>query len=279
MQFVMHSYSFRDYAFEYAVRCAERFGYDGIELQPCHFNPADLPNELPNALEISGRYRLPIACVDWSGDFIHDDPKVIEQSVQLLEQYIDLCSGQNIKLLNGCPGWLTDSSPAYGDQGSRLAHDHHYERAADAFRHLGKYAAEGNVTIVFEIHMNALTDTIASTARLLDMIKSDHVLANPDPGNMFATHTAERDPEALDRLEGRIGYLHLKNCLDQGGGRYDFSVKLADGHINTHRWVDKMLRMGYDGPICIEFCGDGDPHPAAMEDNAYLRRVVDWCLG
>jgi len=278
MQFVMHSYTFRGYPLEYAMRCAERFGYDGIELQPCHFNAADLPNELPNALEISGRYRVPIACVDWSGDFIHDDPKVVEQSVQMLEQYIDMCAGQNIRLLNGCPGWLTDGSDDYGKNGSAMATDAHFERAAEAFRHLGKYAGEGGVTIVFEIHMNALTDTIASTARLLDLIGSDFVKANPDPGNMFVTSTAERDPEALDQLEGRLGYFHLKNCVDLGG-RYDFSVKLADGHINTHRWIEKALRLGYDGPICVEFCGEGDPHAAAMNDNAYIRQVVDWCLG
>ena len=192
-----------------------------------------------------------------------------------MERDIEVCATNGVTLINSGVGSLVVDKVDYGKNGSTLANDGHYARAAEAMRYLGKVAAGHGITIVFEIHMNGLVDTIASTARLLDMIGLDNVKANPDCGNMFSTSTAEKDPESLDRLEGRIGYFHFKNCLAIAGG-YDYSVKLADGHIDIYKWLEKLVRMKYDGPMCIEYCGAGDPHVAAKEDLEYVRRSLEW---
>ena len=153
--------------------------------------------------------------------------------------------------------------------------DNFFQSSTEAIKHLGLHAARHGIRLVLEIHMNTLHDTVASTARLLDMIGLDNVMANPDPGNMFATSTAERNPEALNRLEGRIGYFHFKNCQAIAGA-YDFSVKLADGHIDIYKWLSKLVAIGYDDRVCIEYCGTGDPHEAARHDIAYLRESLGW---
>jgi sugar phosphate isomerase/epimerase len=150
----------------------------------------------------------------------------------------------------------------------------HYDRAAEALRHCGKRAQALGIRIVVEVHMNTIHDTIASTAKLLDKVGLDNVLANPVPGNMFSTSTAEKSPESLDLLEGRIGYVHLKNCV-RHGDVYDYGVHLANGHIDLFRWIDKLYRAGYSGPVCVEYCGDGDPHPAAEADIHYIRHCQD----
>ena len=190
-----------------------------------------------------------------------------------MEREIEVCAQCGVGLMNGGVGTLGADRQDYGKNGSALAKDVHYERAAEAFRHLGALAEKHAIRIVFEIHMNALHDTVASTARLLDRIGLDNVLANPDPGNMFATSTAEKDPDCLDQLEGRIGYFHLKNC-EAVGGTYNYSVKLADGHIDWYKWLAKLVGMGYDSALCVEYCGAGDPHVPAKEDRRYLRDTL-----
>ena len=44
MKTIMHSYTFRAYPLEEAFRNAARFGWEGIELQPCHFDRQDVVN-------------------------------------------------------------------------------------------------------------------------------------------------------------------------------------------------------------------------------------------
>ncbi|NIA16485.1 MAG: TIM barrel protein [Nitrospiraceae bacterium] len=275
MNIVMHSYTFRTYPLREAFANAQRFGWEGIELQPCHFNPEAIETELPAAIELGQGYGVPIRCVDYGDDFISDDPATIEAAIARTETAIKVCGQNGVQLMNGGVGGIVVDDNDWGKNGSAAASDIHFERAADAFKHLGAAAAKHDITLVFEIHMNALHDTIASTARLLDLIGLDNVQANPDPGNMFATSTAERDPEALDQLAGRLGYFHFKNCRNVAGA-WDYSVKLSEGEIDVHKWVSKLVAMGYDGPVCIEYCGAGDPHVAAEQDLAYLRRSIEW---
>lgn len=279
MQVVMHSYTFRTYGREEAFRCAKRFGWDGVELQPCHFDRAKIETELPDVVALGRSYDMPVACVDSGGDVIGDDPKAIEATVARVEHDLEVCAANGITLVNGGVGALRGDNPEYGANGSVLATDVHYARAADAYRHLGGVAARLGISIVFEIHMFSLHDTIASTARLLDEIGLDNVKANPDPGNMFSTSTAERNPEALKLLEGRIGYFHLKNCQALPGGQWNYSVTLDNGHIDLYKWVDVLLKLGFDGPICVEYCGAGDPHVAAEKDRQYVDRILSWIGG
>jgi len=239
------------------------------------FQRENIATELPAAIELGKKYGVPICCVDTGGDTIGDDPAQREAAVRQMANEIEVCGRCGIRLMNGGVGVLRGPSSDYGANGSALAKDVHYQRAAEAFQHLGGLAAKHGIRIVFEIHMFCLHDTIASTARLLDLIGLDNVMANPDSGNMFSTSTAEKDPAALDKLKGRIGYFHLKNC-ERIGDVYNYSVKLAEGHIDTAKWLTKLCAMGYDGPVCVEYCGAGDPHVAADEDLRYVRQTLAW---
>ncbi|HNV21592.1 MAG TPA: sugar phosphate isomerase/epimerase [Candidatus Hydrogenedentes bacterium] len=278
MKIVMHSYTFRTYPLDAAFRAARQFGWEGIELQPCHFDRENIDAELPRCMDVGRAYGVPIACVDFGGDFIHEDPAVVEQSVAAAETLIDACGRHGVALINGGVGSLSVDAADYGRNGSALATEAHYDRAAEAFRHLGPFAGRRGVRIVFEIHMNMLHDTVASTVKLLDKIGCDNVMANPDPGNMFSTSTAEHEAGALERLRGRIGYFHFKNCCLHAG-QYNYSVKLADGHIDLNTYVQQLVDLGYDESVCVEYCGEGDPHVAAEEDIRYLRACLDRARG
>lgn len=278
MDIVMHSYTFRRYPLVFAFKNAARFGWDGIELQPCHFDRERIAEELPDAIALGHSYGVPIRCVDFGGDFINENAGEIEAAVRQAEHEIAVCGEHGITLMNGTVGSLVAEKGNFGKNGSAIAQPAHYERAAEALRHLGDCAGKHGIRLVLEIHMNCLHDTIASTAKLLDMVKRDNVMANPDPGNMFSTSTAEKDPDDLDRLDGRVGYFHFKNCAETQGV-YSYSVNLADGHIDMYKWVEKLIGMGYGDAVCIEYCGAGDPHVPAQADIDYLRRCIAFCRG
>ena len=275
MNVLLHSYTFRDYPLEEAFRCGDRFDYDGIELHRAHFDEDHLDEELPRCQELAEKYAVPIACVDFTADLINEDPGIIEKCVGSVERNIGVCARFGVPLMNGYAGVLTQDPDDYGRNGSALATDAHYERATEALRRLARAAEQGHVTLTLEIHMNTLHDTIASTARLLDSVGSRHLLANPDPANMLATSTAETGPNALDPLRDRIGHFHFKNCREHEGG-YTYSVGLAEGDVDTWAYLQKLRELRYNGPVCIEYVGKGDPYVRAEQDIAYLREGLEW---
>lgn len=273
MDIYLHSYTFRAHPFETAVQYARRYGYDGVELSLVHCRDSELRDDLDNSIRTANRYGMAIACVDFRGNFIADSEREVYQSVGLVEKRIELCGDKGIRRLNGFAGVLAKEGAPFGESGSALAIDDHYQRAADALRYLGDVAEKHDVLLTLEIHMNTPHDTIASMRRLLEQTGHARVAANPDPGNMFATSTAERDPAALDAIGSQIAYFHFKNCAARAG-TFDFSVPLSCGHVDTFGWLAKLRDLDYAGPVCIEYVGEGDPRAAARNDIAYLRECI-----
>lgn len=273
LKIFLHSYTFRDRPLREALQAAEDFAYDGLELSRVHFDETRLQEELPRAVELGGMHNIPITCVDFAGDFFSEDEDAVKRSVALIERNIEICADHGIGLMNGYAGVLFGEPDDFANNGSALATDAHYERAAAALRDLAEIAERCGVRLALEIHMNTIHDTVSSMRRLLDLVDSSHVVATPDPGNMYATNVDDRDPEALDAIRDRVGYFHFKTCRESEGA-YDYSAGLADGDIDLSRYLHKLEEFGYNGPVCIEHVGAGDPRACVQEDIAYLRRML-----
>lgn len=268
---IMHSYTLRDYPREEAFAHAAECGYDGIELQRAHFKEDALETELPAALDLAKEHGLFIHCVDFTGDLISDDTKVREDSIALIEKNIRICGEHNIPVMNGFTGFLVANPDVWGENGSAIATDIHFDRATEGLKHLAQVAQKSKVILTLEVHMNTIHDTYATTARILDSVQSDYLKANPDPGNTFATSTAEHDSESLELIRESIGYFHLKNCRLKPDGGFSYDGFLKDGEIDFIPYLDKLKTLGYEGPLCIEYVGDGDAKSAAQEDIQTLR--------
>ena len=275
MKVIMHSYTFRTYPLERALKKAAEYGWDGIELQPVHFNVQKVEEELPRVIELASKYGVDIYVIDFPGNFIGDDEAKRRESIDFVKKMITVVRNYGIQVMNGGVGGLVGPDPRdYGKNGSAMATDVHYQRAADALREIGKVAEGDGVTITLEIHMNTLHDTAKSTLRLLEMVGSPAVTANPDPGNMYSTGHAEKGAAFIETLKGRIGHFHLKNCYLHAG-QYNYSVLLEHGHIDNFKIVEKLKEIGYKGAVTIEYCGLGDPNVAARQDLAYLRSILN----
>jgi len=275
MRFYLHSFTFRNYSIDHALRKAAELDWDGLELHTKHFDESKFRDELTAIIEKATRFRVDVAVLDFSANFIADDPAVREQSVNKLREMIPIAREFGISVMNGYAGFLTGSDPRdFGSNGSALATDEHYDRATEALRQIAPIAEREGMTLTLEIHMNTIHDTAETALRLIDAVNSPALRVNFDPGNMFATPTAEDPLSAIQKLKGKLGLCHLKNCV-MINGKPDFSVPLESGHIDYYKILEALLDTGYDDLVSIEYCGQGDPNVPAARDIAYARRTLN----
>jgi sugar phosphate isomerase/epimerase len=127
--------------------------------------------------------------------------------------------------------------------------------------------------VAIEVHPNAVHDTVSSTARLLDLVDHDNVWVTVDPANAAPLSVTDRDPAVLDLIAERVGYFHLKNCSVRGGVA-DFNTDAWAGVVDNYRWVERVVRLPQVAAVCVEYCGDGDPHPRVAAAREYLDRTL-----
>jgi sugar phosphate isomerase/epimerase len=272
----LHSYNYRGYSLERAVRKAKEFGYDGLELWSGHFRADHLREDWAEARRLAQVYGLPIPVFDFSVNAIAEDTAERRRQTDRLKDYVRMARDYGATMLNGSAGTLIIDRHNWAANGSALAREEHYLWAADVLREAAAVAAEVGLTIALETHMNTIHDTARATVRLLDLVGSPVVVANLDPGNLWGTRSAEPIEEAIDLLGPRIGYVHVKNCRRVAytpvGADYHFW--LESGELDYFAIVQQLTERGFRGPYCIEYSGGGDRSVPTERDIRYLRRIL-----
>jgi sugar phosphate isomerase/epimerase len=270
----MHSYTYRGQSIQRAARKCREYGYDGLELVTSHYDRAQPEESIAAAVETARAAGTRIAVVDFSGNLIAEDAESRNRAATEIAGIIRLAAKHGALGINGGVGSLVGPDPGnYSENGSRIATAAQYDRAAEGLRSLAQLAASEGIWISLEIHMNTPHDTAASTLKLLELVDHPSVVANLDPGNMYAVADAEGMAEAVRVLGDRLGYVHLKNCRQIAGG-YDYSWMLENGDIDLYRGLRAVVESGYTGDYCIEYCGKGDPSVAARADARYFRETL-----
>lgn len=273
----LNSYNYRGYPLERALRKAQEYGYDGVDLWAGHYDVDTVEQTLRDALPVAARLGLTIPVLNLSGNVIGDDDAERQMRVRRLCEIVEHCAGLGVTLINGYAGSIIVDRTDWGKNGSAAATADHYARAAAAYQELGAVAVRVGVSLTLEVHMNTIHDTAASTLRLLDQIGSPSVGANIDPGNMYGTRTAEPALEGIALLAGRITFAHIKNVRRALGlpGEADYHWDLAHGDLDYFAIVQALLRAGFRGPYSIEYSGAGDRSGPSKADVAYLRDVLN----
>lgn len=277
MIILMHSYTYRGYPLERALKKAAEFGYDGIELSGVHLPQQDPLGGIPAAVELAVKLGAPVRVLSFGADLVNKDEAARQQSLERAVGFIRMAGKLGIPLVNGGVGNLVGPRwDRWGDNGSRLATDEHYQLIAAGLRVLDQAADEAGVKVALEIHPNSVHDTAASTLRILEETGGRNIVANLDAGNMYGTPHAEEATRAIAMLGKHLGYVHLKNCRRLPGGESaDYSYTLELGHLDHFRILDALHRVGYNGLFTIEYCGLGDPSVAAAADIRYVRQLMD----
>jgi len=269
---LMHSYTYRTYPVEVALRRSVEYGYDGIELW--HLERNNLSGGIERSFKLARQYGANISTISFGTDLLIDDTDERRKNIETWKEVVRIGKNYGVKIINGGVGSLVGDDPRnFGANGSVIAKERHYEMAAEGLREIAKVCEGEGIKVTLEIHMNTLHDSAVSTLKLLNMVDSPSVLANPDPGSMYATPQAEEATQAIKILKGKIGYFHFKNSRKIGGD-YDYSWPLANGDLDNYKIVKALYETDYRGDMCIEYCGSGDPSIAAREDILYLRGLI-----
>jgi len=273
MRVLLHSYTFRDYDLEHTIAKGRAFGYDALELFPSHFGMGDL-DLLKRAIDLAVAASLPVETVDFTAD-LSGDKKTRTDSVETVRRLLRSIDSTGVRRINGHVGNLVASNPEdFSSNGSAIATPEMYTNAAEGLRAICDTAGDVGIEVVLEIHMNTLHDSVASYLRLHELVDRQNLGATVDAGNMYAIAHAERGEDAFLAAKDVLQYLHLKNCMEIAG-RFSYSTDLQGGDINHDKLCRVLRQIGYGGDVCVEYCGEGDPHPRVRADRAYWAALCE----
>lgn len=262
-------------------KLAAENGCDGVELRG--YNRYEESEEKYFAIieELKQKYPQFDIVFGYPVDYMKDDDKdrisaEEEKLCRRLEWAKDKCG---TKLFNFFTGGLYGKNAPYFEfmrNGSAVAMDEHYERAAAGLHRLNPELERLDMRLALETHNCYLHDLPYACSKLLKMADADRVGVNYDHGNMFLNANGPQTiKEVFDTLGGKIYYAHLKNAFRMRDMSY-VGCLLEAGSINTMKVVDLLRNELPDGIIAIEFPSSGDSIIAAKRDMEYMRFVQEW---
>ncbi|MBO3804078.1 MAG: sugar phosphate isomerase/epimerase, partial [Candidatus Brockarchaeota archaeon] len=263
-QILMHTWPFRTYSAESALTAAASLGYDGIELWTGgHYGVEGLVEKKEPISDALKKFGVPMVAVTFGSPATSKKVEERKAGLSKFRSLIGVLKDLGVSVVNTSPG----------PPQSKNAGEDDYKLASEYFSEAGDYLKDEGLTLALEIHMGVLTDTAASTAKLLKLVGSRKVVANWDPGNMYATEGAEAPSEAFQILKGFIGYMHVKNCK-KIGGEYVWSASVEDGDLDFNKIFSMLRSIDYGGAFCVEYSGLGDPNVVASRDIKYVRGLL-----
>jgi sugar phosphate isomerase/epimerase len=233
--------------------------------------------DLGRAKEILEEHGIGVACVTMPGSFIREMVEDEGAYLCALRAAVDTAEELGSHLVNSyCFHWA-------------LGHNGDVRPFISMLRIAAGYASDRGVILVLENEAHDASGTVEGMLRILEGVGSEAVKTNYDPTNYYQAGD-EPFPYAYRRLEGYIGYVHLKNgCVhdpvahsDVGRGgtmpklgedEYIHYCPIPEGAVNIEGLLSQLQRDRYSGFCTLE------PHvPAQMVEDyyqveiSYLRR-------
>lgn len=249
---------------EEALRGTADAGYTAIEFA-CREPHVSLdefrkePSAYAGLIEAAG---LTVAVLSLYNEFT--DPARLDDQINAAATFIRSAPVFRAKTVK-----LTPGPPASAD-----ATDEHWRCLERAMAELAPVADEVGARLAFETHMRELTDTLASSKRLLELAPSDVIGLTVDFSNL--AFAGDEVHEVFSDLSSRMYHTHIKNgFIDEEGG-WHFQ-RLDEGLTDNAVIVKRLRENGYEGYLSVE-CLDPeakvDPLRAARRDLEILNRYL-----
>ena len=215
-------------------------------------------------------------------------PVIGEQNRDRLFKSIEIAGWLGIDIVNSALSGpprnkaLGDNTPGKPIQqgSSQLASYQDFERTASILHEAGERAGGAGLEVTVEVHQHSIADTSTSTLKLLEMVNSDHVFANPDLGNILWHYDEpeESSEDAIVALAPHSKYWHCKTLqrvhvpeLDRA---YFIRVPIPDGDIDYRFAINAMIEAGYEGYFALEGTNTGDHISKDARSVQYVRKIV-----
>lgn len=136
-----------------------------------------------------------------------------------------------------------------------------------------KQAGKAGITLVLENENACNTATGAEAAKVLEAVKSPHLMLNWDPGNAAAAgETPFPDGYKLLPKE-RIGHCHCKDFVRTGKGDW---APMGSGMIDWAGQFKALKRDGYHFAVSLEthWNGGGSPEECSRKSWAGMKKLL-----
>jgi sugar phosphate isomerase/epimerase len=139
-----------------------------------------------------------------------------------------------------------------GDLNAEQADDYYWDKIISEAKGLAKTVAAEDIKLAFEYHENSLTNTAASTRRLLDMINNKHVMTfwQPIHGAGPADNSAD-----LELLLDKINNVHVFHWWPTSNDRHLLEAGFNDWNL----YLTKLYKSDRNHYAMIEFVKDNQP--------------------
>ncbi len=263
-------------------QAAVAWGYDGVEFRRKRSQVDETPEQYLDAIARAVE-RAGLTHVLFGGpgpNLMRADESVRQKEIEECVAFYRAAAKRfSLTVCNTMTGSILAPGAPYHEydrNGSAAASEAQWQWAVEGFQTLGDLAAELGFSFAFETHNCYLHDLPEVTRRLVDRIDRPSVGTNFDYGNIILHPTRPSLEQSIAACGGTIKYLHLKNVYLLPGMKYQnyISCPLADGAINNREFLRLMKAQSFAGPICIEAPRPGDRGHFAVEDLAYLRRLM-----
>ncbi|HEY8885553.1 MAG TPA: sugar phosphate isomerase/epimerase family protein [Chloroflexota bacterium] len=254
------------YTQEIAERCIARcgqLGYDGIELWKQYLDVADL-GWVRDACAAAG---LEIVQLCPYFDFT-TSPETYEASLSQAEQFVGYARTLGARWIRTYTGWV----------GSAEATDEQWQRTVDGLQRICDLGAPHGIEFPLETHQVIhhgpnLTDTSASTLRLLDLVGRPNLrvaLQTPLKG--------ETSEYSAEHLGPKVVQIHSHNWIGATATSWGTLTYLDAGDLDFANFLRILRSRGFDGVISIDHPAHSGQHnweEVAAHEIKYLRGLLD----
>lgn len=244
---------------ETAIRVTGEIGYEAIEVAcfgpHLHLQQArDEQDRIMGWIKAAG---LEVSALSLSNDFVREDRRA--ESVESTIGFIRLAKAYETGIVKITPGGPSSLEATEAD----------FDIFREGIQSVCHVAEEEGIRVVMETHLRQLSDTTASTLRLLEMGEPEVLGVNLDFCNV--AFGGDDPVESIRQLKDRLYFTHIKNGVLKDGV-YDFR-RLDDGGVEYPRVIEELRRIRYKGVLSIECLGK-EARTRARETAAHDLRVL-----
>ncbi len=244
-----------DVSIEECVRIANKYGFDGVELnleEEGDFSLGTSEKECSciknifekNSLEISSLCSL----LFWKYPITSGEADIRDKGIHVIRKMIDFASILDVENILVVPGMVhTDPPLDFGNKPIRYSEA--YERALRIIGELADYAKPKGVVIGLEnVFYNKFLITQMEYRRFLEDMNKENVKLYFDVGNTMLCGFPE---DWIEYLGEYICSIHLKDFDKNINTLYGWK-NIFQGHIKWDNVASALKKIGYDGYLVGE---------------------------